>query len=143
MGQGSRIKKKQLNLDTGRISKTPVSEDQVISFNFKHLKEGNKKFLYQNRESQYFLKFIERVKALSCMTRRDLVTNKSTSLRCHTIKFLQDSRLTEDSYGIGQEADDDAWQFEISKSEHGRVHGFFVANVFYVVWLDPKHELYS
>jgi hypothetical protein len=38
---------------------------------------------------------------------------------------------------------DQPWQFEISSNEHGRVHGFFIGNVFNVVWFDPKHLLYT
>jgi hypothetical protein len=26
---------------------------------------------------------------------------------------------------------------------HGRVHGFVIADVFHVVWLDPHHRLYE
>jgi hypothetical protein len=38
-------------------------------------------------------------------------------------------------------ADDNAWQFMISK-KNGRVHGFIPGNVFFVRWLDPRHNLY-
>ena len=34
----------------------------------------------------------------------------------------------------------DYWQFRVNKSK-GRVIGFFVDGVFYVVWLDPHHNL--
>ena len=34
------------------------------------------------------------------------------------------------------------WQFALSANEHGRVHGFLIQNRFYIVWLDPEHELY-
>jgi hypothetical protein len=37
----------------------------------------------------------------------------------------------------------DKYQLTISTNEHGRIHGFFILDVFYVVWLDPDHELYS
>lgn len=32
-------------------------------------------------------------------------------------------------------------QFRLSKSD-GRVHGFIIGNRFYIVWLDPYHNLY-
>ncbi|QXE21583.1 hypothetical protein B6N60_00260 [Richelia sinica FACHB-800] len=35
------------------------------------------------------------------------------------------------------------YQFQLSSNEYGRVHGFFIENVFYIVWLDPDHLLYS
>ncbi len=34
------------------------------------------------------------------------------------------------------------YQFSLSSNEHGRVHGFFIDEVFYIVWLDPDHLLY-
>jgi hypothetical protein len=34
-------------------------------------------------------------------------------------------------------------QFSLSSNKHGRVHGFFIDEVFYVVWLDADHLLYS
>jgi hypothetical protein len=30
----------------------------------------------------------------------------------------------------------------LTANEYGRVHGFFLDEVFYVVWLDPDHKLY-
>lgn len=36
---------------------------------------------------------------------------------------------------------DHCLQFRISKSD-GRVHGFTINNTFYIVWLDPHHNLY-
>ncbi|HCA3585732.1 TPA: hypothetical protein MO350_003382 [Salmonella enterica subsp. enterica serovar Java] len=35
------------------------------------------------------------------------------------------------------------YQFAISRNEHGRIHGFFVDNIFHIVWLDPTHNLYA
>lgn len=35
------------------------------------------------------------------------------------------------------------YQFQIFANEYGRVHGFFSENIFYIVWLDPEHNLYS
>ena len=48
-----------------------------------------------------------------------------------------------DSFGIqhaSPDLDEDAWQFAISKAS-GRVHGFFIGDSFYVVWIDPEHRL--
>ncbi|MCK5211832.1 hypothetical protein KAJ89_03965 [Candidatus Parcubacteria bacterium] len=68
----------------------------------------------------------------------------SDGLRCHRIKF-NDKNVTEDSFGIPnlEELDDEAWQFHLSTNEHGRVHGYFIGNIFSIVWLDPKHNLYK
>lgn len=36
---------------------------------------------------------------------------------------------------------DDCWQLGIDNHTF-RIHGFFIENVFYIVWLDPLHNLY-
>ncbi len=35
----------------------------------------------------------------------------------------------------------DLWQMRISKSKGG-IHGVFYENIFYVIWLDPQHNMY-
>lgn len=35
----------------------------------------------------------------------------------------------------------DCWQLGIN--QQFRIHGFFIENVFYIVWLDPLHNLYE
>ena len=37
---------------------------------------------------------------------------------------------------------EDAWEFEITRNEHGRVHGLLLDETFYIVWIDPDHNLY-
>jgi hypothetical protein len=37
---------------------------------------------------------------------------------------------------------DTPYQFSLSTNEHGRVHGFFIDEVFYIVLLDPDHLRY-
>ena len=125
------------------INPTDINPEQRISFNLRRLIEKDEKFIYCTREAKYFISLVERLKGLSDHTKKELVTNNSKSLRFHQIDFT-DRSVTENSFGIiGEDIDDDAWQFTLSSNEHGRVHGYFVDEVFYVVWLDPDHQLYA
>lgn len=36
----------------------------------------------------------------------------------------------------------DCFQIRLSKGK-GRVHGFLVGNVYYIIWLDPNHNMYD
>lgn len=36
----------------------------------------------------------------------------------------------------------ECWQLGINSTTF-RIHGFFIENVFYIVWLDPTHSLYA
>lgn len=78
------------------------------------------------------------------MTVREFRSTHSKSLRIHEIKF-DDPGVSVNGLGIPgrDELDLDAWQFAVSANEHGRVHGFMVADTFYIRWLDPNHNLYG
>jgi hypothetical protein len=58
---------------------------------------------------------------------------------------IDQHKVSENSFGIPGEEQlvDTPYQFSLTSNEHGRVHGFFVENIFFVVWLDPKHQLYA
>jgi len=114
-----------------------------VSFNFCRLCEKCGKFEYNNHEVGYFKKLIERIKEVSDLTRQQISTSHKRVLRAHPIDF-SDPKVTENTFGFGTEIDDDAWQlFQISTNKYGRVHGYFVGDTFYVVWLDPNHDLYA
>ena len=65
--------------------------------------------------------------------------------RIHRIDW-GDNRIRENSFtsldtNLFLQIKDECWQLGIN-NETFRVHGFFIENVFYIVWLDPLHNLY-
>jgi hypothetical protein len=142
MGKKFKIPPTKVNFQSTKIKPTPLPSEQKISFNFCRLTHKYTKFVYSDRDPAYFLKLLERLQNISGLTRKELATSFASTLRHHRIDF-NDKRVSENSFGIlSDDAHDDAWQLCLSQSEHGRIHGYFVVNTFYVVWLDPKHELY-
>jgi hypothetical protein len=76
------------------------------------------------------------------MSAEEFRVNRAGTLRIHPIDFT-DPRVAERGFGVrGAAADETAWQFALSANEHGRVHGFLLADTFYIRWLDPEHNLY-
>jgi hypothetical protein len=114
-----------------------------ISFSFKYLRVDHEKFHWTDREISYWITLLDRLRNLSGLTAKELKVNGSPALRCHVIDW-DDARVTENSFGIAKEEQvvDTPYQFSLSSNEHGRVHGFFIDEVFYIVWLDPNHLLY-
>lgn len=141
MGKKLKIKPSNVDYQSSRIKATGVNDTAKVSFSFKRLCQKSDKFVYDNRQSPYFLKLLERLRDVSKMTRVEM--KQSGTLRCHPIDFINDN-VSESSFGILGSDDrcDDAWQFSLTSNEHGRVHGYFIDNTFYVVWLDPDHKLY-
>jgi hypothetical protein len=122
------------------IYPTPI-KPKGISFSFKYLKTDHERFRWADREIRYWTTFLDRLRNLSGLTAIELKTNSSAALRCHPVDWTDTS---EDAFGIPEEEQvvDTPYQFSLSSNEHGRVHGFFISEVFYVVWLDPNHLLY-
>nr|WP_216670108.1 hypothetical protein [Microcoleus asticus] len=114
-----------------------------MGFSFKYLQTQNEKFSIRDRPPNYFTAFLERVRDLSTLTAQEVKMNRSQSLRCHPIKWRDTTEPN--GFGIPNEKElvTIPYQFSLSTNEHGRVHGFFIEDVFYIVWLDPNHNLYQ
>jgi hypothetical protein len=123
-----------------RIESTKL-KPKGISFSFKYYQDSHNKFSCNEQAATYWLTLIDRLKALSSLSNQELLVNRSNTLRCHPIKWEDTS---ENSFGLPNEEQlvDTPYQFSISANEHGRVHGFLIDEVFYIVWLDPDHRLY-
>lgn len=123
------------------IEPTKLKPQQGISFSFKYYQDNHNKFSSREKGATYWLTLIDRLKALSGLSNQELLVNRSGTLRCHPIKWEDTS---ENGFGLANEEQlvDTPYQFSLSSNEHGRVHGFFIDEVFYIVWLDPDHLLY-
>jgi hypothetical protein len=124
-----------------KIQKTKLKPLQCISFSFKYFQDDHRKYSCTSKEVAYWLTLLDRLKALSGLTAQELLVNRSSSLKCHPIKWEDTS---ENGFGLPNEEQlvDIPYQFSLSSNEHGRVHRFFIDQVFYIVWLDPNHQLY-
>lgn len=140
-----RIKKTEVSkASPSGINATKLKPPEGISFSFKYFDNTHEKFFFHDKDGQYWITLMERMKALSDMTASILrKNNNNKTLRCHPINW-QSKSVSETCFGIPGEEQlvDTPYQFSLSANKHGRVHGFFIEEVFYVVWLDPDHKLY-
>ncbi|MEH2081355.1 MAG: hypothetical protein V7K89_15565 [Nostoc sp.] len=127
---------------SSRIKSTKVEPPRGVSFSYRYFQDSNNKFSISNKDARYLEAFIQRLRDLSTMTVNEISVTNAKSLRCHPIDWNQTS---EPCFDLPNEEQlvDTPYQFQLSSNEHGRVHGFFIENVFYIVWLDPDHKLYS
>lgn len=63
-------------------------------------------------------------------------SGKNSPLRIHQHKNAKAPSKLPDNINLN-----DMWQIRISISKGG-IHGLLIDNIFYVVWLDPQHNLY-
>lgn len=139
------IKPSSLHENYGRVNTTQqdaLLKEGGIIFSFRYLDLNHKKFNYNDTNVVYFHKLIERLRDVSQIRVKEIGA-KGKTLRCHPIDW---NDTTETCFGIPNEEEivnDGGFQFAISSNAHGRIHGFFIGNIFCVVWLDPYHKLYK
>ncbi|MEL6129295.1 MAG: hypothetical protein AAFN42_15825 [Cyanobacteria bacterium J06554_1] len=142
MSKKKRIRKTEIT--KGRLSgiQAVAVKPQGLSFSFKYFQQQNKRFSVCDRDIAYWLTLLARFKGLSGMTVQELLRSRSKAIRCHPITWQDTSQRC---FGLPNEEQlvDTPYQFSLSANAHGRVHGFFINDVFYVVWLDPEHRLYE
>jgi hypothetical protein len=128
-------------LPRGKIPQPSVPLDSGLTFSFKHLDlTGDADFSLMHRKEGYTAVLLERLRAISGMKLEEFRNNRG--LRSHVIDWSRTQRPEGFNHLNEQLRDLPAWQFQLTSNEHGRVHGFLVEEVFYVVWLDPDHRLY-
>lgn len=143
----TRMIKKQLfntniNLENKKASKFPYNGSLItkekFSFSFSSFDRTHELFnLGDNSEtnnivkSEWFLDFLDCLKSVNNMNVNEL---KRSMFDLHPIDFSKTNVNPPDS------EQKDYWQFRINKSK-GRIIGFLVRGIFYVVWLDPHHNL--
>jgi hypothetical protein len=136
-----------------KISKNPLTssgpikniinlKETELKFSFKHL-DSNEKFNIRSASEGYIFVFLERLKSLSSMYVHDFKTTKNQSLRAHKHKWKETTEKAGFRCLNEQLRQCEPWQFQISVNEHGRVHGILVNDVFYIIWVDPLHNLYQ
>jgi hypothetical protein len=136
----NRIKKSQVSA-SARIQPTKTNPSKGVSFSYKYFQHNHSDFTIANQDVKYLMAFLERLKDLSTLGSLEIKQDRSSALRCHPIDWTGTSQSC---FGIADEDQlvEKPYQFSISSNRHGRVHGFFIEEIFYVVWLDPDHKLY-
>ena len=122
------------------IPKQPVSEG--VLFSFKLLDLTHRKFKISEEDAGWFEQLFQRLKDVSSQTADEIRANKTQSLRAHSIEWSDTSEPDGFSQLPQQLRDYQGYQFQLSKNR-GRVHGLFIDDKFYIVWLDPRHNLYD
>lgn len=150
MGQ----KKPKVSTQPKNIINSPQFEknnDRII-FSFQYLDLKSKKYsldniIDKNKKSQYINDFFNKIKEYSELNnfKKDIIGRYSDINHIHPINW-KDNRIRESNFNclkkeLMEQIKDECWQLGINHYPF-RIHGFFVGNVFYVVWLDPEHNLY-
>lgn len=111
---------------------------EKISFSFKYFNRDKKEFNISGTCVNWFITLVDILKNISELNINELI-NQRQHYDVHGYKWDELKHKFDFSDAFLEQAE--CLQFRLSKSE-GRVHGFVVGNIFYIVWLDPHHNLY-
>ncbi|MFC4768755.1 hypothetical protein ACFO8Q_15525 [Effusibacillus consociatus] len=90
----------------------------------------------------WFLHLFENLREISRLSRNEFVVQQRQHYDVHPHDWKKTAYIYDLPEGmLEQLGEDKCIQFRLSSSG-GRVHGFMIENRFYVVWLDPHHNLY-
>lgn len=139
-----KIKKSLLPEPFGKIHKRYNLPEDHIRFSFKYLDSEHDKFHLKNVDNKYLEILLDRLKAISSMKINEFRMAGNKSLRSHSIDWNETTEPQGFTHLKNEQLRQcEPWQFELTSNKHGRVHGILLDEIFYVVWFDPKHELYS
>ena len=112
-----------------------------IKFSFKFYDPKHETSHNATFRNPYPKEFLIKLKELETWTVEKFIDCREHTYRIHPIDW-NDSNVSYRGFKLSKEYDENAWQFSIKGNKHGRVHGFLIENIFYVVWLDPNHKVY-
>ncbi len=145
MGKKRGVKAKGIRVSqptsTSKIKLSPPSHQTKVNFSFKYFDNGHSKFSTLEKEYEYFHKVLDKMKILSDKEMSHLVASGARAYRFHPIIWKD---VTENGFPdhVPPDIAGNPYQFNITQSKYGRVHGFIIGSTFFVVWLDPEHNLY-
>lgn len=120
------------------IEKSLQRLNGAVRFSFHYLDIEHELFNCGNTGSGWFISFMQTVREVSQLTYQEFVNQRNHyELHPNTISKI-DVKINLPEFMLTQL--DVLQQFRLSLSG-GRVHGFFIGNTFYVLWLDPEHNL--
>lgn len=129
------------SLKIGSIQPSRPIDAGQLRFSFRHLDFRHQKFATSRCQVNYLCKLLERLKDLSPLKAEEVMNDRSTALRSHPIRWKDTSEPRGFAHLGQQLVDVTAYQLSVSR-QGGRFHGFFLDDIFFVVWLDPDHLLY-
>jgi hypothetical protein len=126
----------------GKIPPPPPLANPHLTLSFKYFHQ-REPFLFAHGDEQYPTNLLERLRGVCQMTANDFRNAGNKALRCHQIDWQETSEPNGFDHINPQLASQIVpFQFSVSANLHGRVHGFWIEETFFIVWLDPTHALY-
>jgi hypothetical protein len=119
----------------------PTIDESPVTLSFKYLDlESNQKFGINQCSTEFLAALLQELHAI-CQGQVCDLAEFNNRRHSHKLDFLQTTEPNGFVHLGEQIEPEEYWQFAVQENHTWRVHGFFIASVFYLVWLDPDHRL--
>lgn len=124
----------------GQHSQRTLSEfhDGKMMFSFVHFDRDHDAFNCGGTTTAWYIQLLDTVKHVSSLSRIEFENHQRQHYDVHRIDWDSVKYRFNTPMDLEQV---DCYQFRLSQAG-GRVQGFMIENRFYIVWLDPHHNLY-
>jgi hypothetical protein len=142
--QNSKGNAKEPGFLTQRDSeKIDESFKNYVVFSYKYFDKETAPFNCGGTSVPWFISCTSTLNKVSGMKIEELYKEqgKRKGLRFHPIDWQKVPYKFNFNETLMEQIADRSYQLSISKAR-GRIHGFILENVFYIVWFDPDHQLY-
>lgn len=138
------IKKGSIQRNQSQIPTPKEIHHGLVCFSFKYMELEHHKFDLPDTATKdnYLAMLFDRFKNISTMKFSEFRL-AGKALRSHAISWEKTSEPKGYSHLSQQMQECEPWQFSLSREELGRIHGFLLSDIFYVVWIDHGHKLYQ
>lgn len=139
----AKLNKGELKSPKNELPNLTQIHDGLVGFSFKYLEIAHQKFGLPDTavKVNYLPALFDRLKQISSMNCQAF-RQAGKALRSHSIDWQGTSEPNGYAHLNEQMQGCQPWQFSLAREELGRVHGLWVGNIFYVVWIDHEHQLY-
>lgn len=131
------FRQKTIPISREEIDNFEKSKNEKIIFSFRLLELTHRYFNLGGTCIKWFNNVFAKLQDISSITKNELLFEKKDIFRPHPIKW-EDVDQKFPFSGLEQL---ECRQISFGKGL-GRMHGIMIGNVFYIVWLDPHHNLY-
>ncbi|MGF9727007.1 hypothetical protein ABEX00_12750 [Bacillus safensis] len=116
---------------------------RTVVFSWKYFDKDHEVYNCGGIQMPWIISLLETLKSISGLLLEELTAtkNKKGGLRFHKIRW---GKVQEKKFNFNdvffEQIKDESYQLSLSTAK-GRFHGFLVHNIFFIVWLDPYHQL--
>lgn len=138
----SKNKSKDYTGEALKIIRAKQQKDEKIKVTFENLDLKNDLFnLGKNLSESWLTSFMDAMKQLTNITRSELASNQNyiKQFKPHGYKFKRNCHKCGDNCKLISEQVEGI-QLRVNKG-YGRIHGYFIDNIYYVVHIDPYHNM--